>query len=118
MPVLHLGTLHPRHIIQATGASGDADFPSHIKGLEEFQGDCMVHSSQFLGPQPDAKGKKAVVVGSSNSAHDIAKDFYEHGYHVTMVQRSSAYVVQSQTLLDVSMKGLYSEDGVCTTSPL
>lgn len=113
-----LGTLHPRHIIQATGASGEANVPSDIKGIDGFQGDRIVHSSQFLGPQPNAKGKKAVVVGSSNSAHDIAQDFYEHGYHVTMVQRSSTYVVTSQTLLDVAMKGLYSEDGVSISSIL
>ena len=108
----HLGTFHPRHIVEATGASGEADFPSHIKGVDGLQGNRTVHSSQFLGPPPDGKGKKAIVVGSSNSAHDIAQDFYEHGYHVTMVQRSSTYVVRSQTLLDVAMKGLYSEDGV------
>ncbi|KAL8701703.1 MAG: hypothetical protein Q9201_004766 [Fulgogasparrea decipioides] len=103
--------LHPRHVIQATGHSGEPYFPSHIKGLDMFRGDRLVHSSQFTGPQPDAKGKKAIVVGCCNSGHDIAQDYYEHGYEVTMVQRSSTLVVTSEALIDVDMKGVYSEDG-------
>lgn len=71
-----------------------------------------MHSSQFNGPEPNAKGKKAVVVGCCNSGHDIARDYYEHGYDVTMVQRSSTLVLTCESLLDVTMKGLYSEDGV------
>ncbi|CAL8582844.1 hypothetical protein XPA_008487 [Xanthoria parietina] len=104
-------TLHPRHVIQATGHSGEPYFPSHIKGLDSFKGDRLVHSSQFTGPEPDAKGKKAVIVGCCNSGHDIAQDYYEHGYDVTMVQRSSTLVVSCENLIDVDMKGLYSEDG-------
>ncbi|KAL8785429.1 MAG: hypothetical protein Q9213_003359 [Squamulea squamosa] len=104
-------TLHPRHVIQATGHSGEPYFPSHIKGLDSFKGDRLVHSSQFTGPQPDAKGKKAVIVGCCNSGHDIAQDYYAHGYDVTIVQRSSTLVVSSENLIDVDMKGVYSEDG-------
>ena len=106
------GTLHPRHIIQATGHSGEPYFPSHIKGLNDFKGDRLVHSSQFTGPRSDAKGKKAVVVGCCNSGHDIAQDYHEHGYDITMVQRSSTLVATSQSLIDVEMQGVYSEDGV------
>ena len=56
-----------------------------------------------------------VVVGSSNSGHDIAQDYYEHGYDVTMVQRGSTHVVRSKTLVDVTMSGLYCEGGVRST---
>ncbi|KAL8688611.1 MAG: hypothetical protein Q9218_005518 [Villophora microphyllina] len=104
-------TLHPRHVIQATGHSGEPYFPSHIKGIHDFKGDRLVHSSQFTGPNPDGKGKKAIIVGCCNSGHDIAQDYYEYGYDVTMVQRSSTLVVTCESLLDVDMKGLYSEDG-------
>ncbi|KAL9581598.1 MAG: hypothetical protein Q9203_005826 [Teloschistes exilis] len=103
--------LHPRHIIQATGHSGEPYFPSHIKGIHDFKGDRLVHSSQFTGPSPDGNGKKAVIVGCCNSGHDIAQDYYEYGYDVTMVQRSSTLVVTCESLIDVDMKGLYSEDG-------
>ncbi|MCJ1285169.1 hypothetical protein MMC26_004507 [Xylographa opegraphella] len=109
--VLIVGTIHPRHIIQATGASGEPYFPSDIEGLADFQGDRLVHSSKFDGPRPHAKGKKALIVGSCNSAHDIAQDYLENEYEVTMVQRSSTLVITSQSLIDVTMKGVYSEDG-------
>ncbi|MCJ1393023.1 hypothetical protein MMC18_005895 [Xylographa bjoerkii] len=104
-------TIHPRHIIQATGASGEPYFPSNIEGIADFRGGRLVHSSKFDGPQSNANGKNAVIVGSCNSAHDIAQDYLEHGYKVTMVQRSSTLVITSQSLIDVTMKGLYSEDG-------
>ncbi|MDI1486298.1 MAG: hypothetical protein OHK93_005525 [Ramalina farinacea] len=105
------GKIHPRHVIQATGHSGEPYIPTEIKGLDDFKGDRLVHSSQFDGPQKNAKGKKAVIVGCCNSGHDIAHDFFEHGYDVTMIQRSSTLVVNGQTLIDVDMKGVYSEDG-------
>lgn len=98
----------------ATGHSGEPSFPSDIKGIDDFKGDRLVHSSGFDGPKPKSKGKKAVVVGSCNSGHDIARDYYEHGYEVTMVQRSSTLVVNCETVIDVTMKGLYDESGVST----
>ncbi|KAL9600423.1 MAG: hypothetical protein Q9219_003176 [cf. Caloplaca sp. 3 TL-2023] len=104
-------TFHPHHIVLATGHSGEPHIPTHIPGLASFKGDRLVHSSQFTGPSLHGKGKKAVIVGSCNSAHDIAQDYHEHGYDVTMVQRSSTLVVTSDALLEVDMKGLYSEDG-------
>lgn len=38
-------------------------------------------------------------MGCCNSGHDIAQDFYENGYSVTMVQRSSTFVVTAETNL-------------------
>lgn len=102
-------TLHPRHVIQATGHSGKMFFPS-IKGMDKFKGDRLCHSSEFPGARPNSKGKKAIVVGSCNSGHDIAQDFYEQGYDVTMVQRSSTSVVSSSSITDIGLKGLYDED--------
>ena len=106
-------TLHPRHVIQATGHSGEMSFPQ-IKGIEDFQGDRLCHSSQFRGARSDVKGKKAIVVGCCNSGHDIAQDFYEHGYEVTIVQRSSTYVMSSEAGIDVLLGGLYAEGGPST----
>lgn len=101
-------TLHPRHVIQATGHSGEMSFPQ-IKGIEDFKGDRLCHSSQFKGANSDSKGKKAIVVGCCNSGHDIAQDFYEHGYDVTIVQRSSTYIMSSKAGIDVLLGGLYEE---------
>ncbi|KAK8038091.1 Flavin-binding monooxygenase-like protein [Apiospora phragmitis] len=100
-------TFHPRHIIQATGHSGKKNFPT-IKGMENFGGR-LCHSSEFPGANPNSGGKRAVVVGSCNSGHDIAQDLYENGYDVTMVQRSSTCVVSSDSIVDIGLSALYSE---------
>lgn len=102
-------TLHPRHVIQATGHSGEMKMPE-IKGMENFKGE-LCHSSLFKGAKSNSKGKKAVVVGCCNSGHDISQDFYEHGYDVTIVQRSSTHVMSSKHGLDVLLEGLYEEGG-------
>ncbi|KIX06128.1 uncharacterized protein Z518_04102 [Rhinocladiella mackenziei CBS 650.93] len=104
-------TLHPKHIIQATGHSGKKNFPSDMKGLSNFKGDRLCHSSEFGGAKLESKGKKAVVVGSCNSGHDIAQDFYEKGYDVTMVQRSTTCVISSEAITEVGLAGLYDENG-------
>jgi len=49
-----------------------------------FKREKLCHSSEFTGVSMDGKGKKAIVVGSCNSGHDIAQDFYEKGYDITM----------------------------------
>ncbi|UNI22220.1 hypothetical protein JDV02_008129 [Purpureocillium takamizusanense] len=102
--------LRPRHIIQATGASGLKSQPT-FKGAETFKGDVLCHSSEFSGAREGSVGKKAVIVGCCNSAHDIAQDYLGKGYDVTMVQRSSTNVVSSKAILDVAFNGLYAEDG-------
>ena len=96
----------------ATGHAGEPYIPSQVTGIGDFKGDRLVHSSHFTKPKDDAKSKKAVVVGCCNSGHDIARDYFDHGYDVTMIQRSSTLVVTSETLIDVTMKGLYEENGV------
>ena len=105
-------TLYPRHVVQATGHSGEMKFPK-IKGMDTFAGDNLCHSSKFKGARKLEPGEKkhAVVVGCCNSGHDIAQDFYEHGYDVTIVQRSSTYVMSSKEGLDVLLEGLYEEGG-------
>ncbi|KAK0103525.1 hypothetical protein ONS95_005546 [Cadophora gregata] len=103
--------LHPKHIIQATGHSGEMSFPSHIPGIKDFKGDRLCHSSQFSGAKLNGNGKKAIVVGSCNSGHDIAQDYYEKGYDVTMIQRSSTCVISSDSILKIGLAGLYDEAG-------
>lgn len=103
-------TLYPRHIIQATGASGKKKVPI-FKGMENFKGGRICHSSEFTGAKSASQGKKAVIVGSCNSGHDIAQDYFEKGYDVTMVQRSSTCVVTSNSIVNIGLKGLYEEGG-------
>jgi putative flavoprotein involved in K+ transport len=102
-------TLKPKHLVFATGMSAKANIPK-FKGMENFKG-VQHHSSQHPGPDP-YKGKKVVVVGSNNSAHDICAALYENGIDVTMIQRSSTHVVRSDTLMEVTLADLYSERAV------
>lgn len=101
--------LRPRHLVFATGMSGVPNLPSY-PGMDEFRG-VQMHSSRF-GSGEDWKGRKAVVVGSNNSAHDICANLWECGADVTMVQRSSTHVARSDTLMDLALGGLYSEQAV------
>jgi putative flavoprotein involved in K+ transport len=102
-------TLRPKQLVMATGMSGKPNVPE-IPGMDVFKGD-QHHSSQHLGP--DAyRGQKAVVIGSNNSAHDICAALWEVGADVTMVQRSSTHIVRSDTLMDIGLSALYSEQAV------
>lgn len=87
-------TLHPAHLVMATGLNGKPVVPD-FPGMDEFHGEYM-HSEKFGGGQ-DYAGKKVVVLGAGVSGHDVAQDLYEHGVDVTLVQRSSTYVVDVDT---------------------
>jgi putative flavoprotein involved in K+ transport len=102
-------TLRPKHVVLATGMSGKPNIPV-IPGQDVFRGD-QQHSSAHPGPDAYA-GKKVVVVGSNNSAFDICGALWEHDADVTMVQRSSTHIVKSNTLMDIGLGALYSEEAV------
>ncbi|MEM7507025.1 MAG: NAD(P)/FAD-dependent oxidoreductase [Pseudomonadota bacterium] len=103
--------LKPKQLVLATGMSGKVNLPE-FPGMERFKGD-QHHSSQH--PGPDAyKGKKAVIVGSNNSAHDIAAALWENDADVTMVQRSSTHIVRSDPLMKHGLGALYSEEAVAS----
>ncbi len=102
-------TLRPQQLVLATGMSGKANVPS-FEGMDVFKGD-QHHSSRH--PGPDAyRGKRAVVIGANNSAHDICAALWEGGADVTMVQRSSTHIVKSDSLMKIALGGLYSEEAL------
>ena len=102
-------TLHPQELVFAMGVSGVANTPQ-IAGAETFLGE-QHHSSQHPGPEA-YRGKRCVVLGANNSAHDICAALWEHGADVTMVQRSSTHIAPSNALMDLALGGLYSEQAV------
>ena len=102
-------TLRPKHLVFALGVSGYPNVPK-IPGAESFQGE-QHHSSMHPGPEA-YKGKKCVVLGSNNSAHDICAALWEHGADVTMIQRSSTHIAPSDSLMELALGGLYSEAAV------
>ena len=101
--------LRPKHLVFATGMSGKPNIPD-IEGAETFRGE-QHHSSQHPGPD-GYRGKKVVVIGSNNSAHDICAALYEAGVDVTMIQRSSTHIVRSDSLMKIGLGALYSEEAV------
>ncbi|MDN5003419.1 flavin-containing monooxygenase [Bradyrhizobium sp. GCM10027634] len=82
-------TMHPRHVIMATGVSGIANVPD-IPTLDRFKG-TLLHSSRYEDGEVWT-GKRAVVIGTGNSGHDIAQDLYSSGAEVTLIQRSPTLV--------------------------
>lgn len=56
----------------------------------------------FQPVQGRGAGKHCIVIGSNNSAHDIAADLWESGAaQVTMVQRSPTHVVPAGAVLEI-----------------
>jgi putative flavoprotein involved in K+ transport len=82
--------MHPRHVVMATGVSGIPSVPD-IPSLQNFTG-TAIHSSQYIDGE-EWRGKKALVIGTGNSGHDIAQDLHSSGADVTLVQRSSTLIV-------------------------
>ncbi len=101
--------LRPKQLVLATGMSGKPNLPE-LEGMDVFRGD-QHHSSAHPGPDAYV-GKKCVVIGSNNSAFDICGALWEVGADVTMVQRSSTHIVRSDTLMDIGLGSLYSEEAV------
>ena len=83
-------TMHPRHVVLATGVSGIANVPD-IPSLKNFAG-TILHSSRYSDGE-EWTGKNALVIGTGNSGHDIAQDLYSSGAAVTLVQRSPTLIV-------------------------
>ena len=101
--------LRPRQLVLATGLSGLPQEPA-FPGADRFEG-AQVHSGAYQGGAPWS-GRRCVVVGSNNSAHDICADLWEHGAQVTMLQRSSTMVARSETLQELGWGRLFSEDAL------
>lgn len=103
-----MNTLRPKHVIMATGHSGEPNIPS-FEEQHKFKGK-IVHSSQHTTGKI-YQGENALVVGCCNSGHDIAQDFYEQGAKPMLVQRSSTCIFTAEVGGDLTNKGLYEEGG-------
>ncbi|MGE0254926.1 MAG: flavin-containing monooxygenase [Alphaproteobacteria bacterium] len=82
--------VRPRHIVMATGVSGIPLRPE-LPGLTDFAG-TVLHAGEWRDGAEWA-GRRAIVVGTGTSGHDIAQDLHAAGAAVTMVQRSPTMVV-------------------------
>jgi putative flavoprotein involved in K+ transport len=102
--------MHPRHLIFATGVSSIPYTPD-LPGLDAFGG-TVVHSGDFKNAE-QWKGRKALVLGSGTSGHDVAQELHAHGADVTIIQRSRTYVVslkEAQSVYAIYSEGIPFED--------
>ena len=83
-------TLHPRHIVMATGVSGIPNVPD-IPGLANFRGR-VIHSHEY-GDAAEWRARSVLVIGTGNSGHDIAQDLHSNGAEVALVQRSPTLIL-------------------------
>jgi cation diffusion facilitator CzcD-associated flavoprotein CzcO len=113
-------TMHPRHVVMATGVSGIANVPD-IPTLKDFAG-TVLHSSQYNDGE-EWNGKRAVVIGTGNSGHDIAQDLHSSGAKVTLVQRSPTLITNIEPSAQLAY-ATYNEgtlednDLIATSMPL
>ncbi len=98
-------TVHPRHIVMATGVSGIPNLPD-IPSLGNFTGR-VVHSHGY-GDATEWNQRSVLVIGTGNSGHDIAQDLYSNGAKVTLVQRSPTLIVNIEPSAQLPY-ALYSE---------
>jgi cation diffusion facilitator CzcD-associated flavoprotein CzcO len=112
--------MYPRHVVMATGVSGIPNLPD-IGGLKNFAGTTL-HSSQYTDGE-DWKGRKAIVIGTGNSGHDIAQDLYSSGAEVTLFQRSSTLITNIEPSAQLAYAAynegtLEDNDLIATSMPL
>ena len=112
--------MHPRHIVMATGVSGIPNQPK-IPSLKNFSG-AVVHSSRYDDGE-NFSGKRALVIGTGNSGHDIAQDLYSSGADVTLVQRSPTLITNIEPSAQLAYSAynegtLEDNDLIATSMPL
>ena len=84
-------TLQTTHLVFATGANGVIPFTPELSNREDFKG-IALHSSEYVNASA-WKGLQGVVIGTANTAHDVAEDMLNAGMSsVTMVQRGDTLV--------------------------
>jgi putative flavoprotein involved in K+ transport len=104
-------TLHPRHLVFANGLVGAPNIPE-LPGLKDFAGE-VLHTTRYTSGV-EWRGKKALVIGTGTSGHDVAQDLHANGCETTIVQRGSTMVVSidpSAKLTYGVYNGIAIEDG-------
>src|SRR4051812_43376985 len=112
--------MKPKHVVLATGVSGIPNMPE-LPGLQDFAG-TVLHSSRYDDGE-NWKGKRAIVIGTGNSGHDIAQDLHSSGAQVTLVQRSPTLITNIEPSAQLAYEAynqgtLEDNDLIATSMPL
>ena len=105
----------------ATGVSGIPNMPD-IPGLKNFAGTTAAFQPTMSDGE-NWKGKRAIVIGTGNSGHDIAQDLHSSGAEVTLVQRSSTLITNIEPSAQLAYAAynegtLEDNDLIATSMPL
>jgi putative flavoprotein involved in K+ transport len=104
-------TVRPRHLIFACGLVGFPHVPD-LPGLKDFGG-TVTHTVDYTNGA-EWRGKKAIVIGTGTSGHDVAQDLHANGCDTTIVQRGPCTVVSidpAAKLVYGIYNGIPVEDG-------
>lgn len=81
-----------RFVVMANGGGCQVPWMPDLPGKENYKG-IILHSQHYKSSKAWI-GKRGIVVGSGNTAHDIVEDMYQAGLaSTTMIQRSKTYVM-------------------------
>ena len=94
-------------MVLATGVFGGAR-RIELPGAEQFSGR-LLYAAEFSGGF-DVAGKRALVVGSGASAHDVSQELHAAGASVTMLQRDSTCIISLEPGTTLAYSA-YSENG-------
>ncbi len=102
--------MRPLHLVFATGVSSIPIIPK-LPGLDAFSGTVM-HSGAYTDGAAWT-GRRALVLGTGNSGHDVAQDLHASGAEVSLIQRSPTYIVslkEAQSVYAIYAEGIPIED--------
>ena len=86
----HTSTLKTPHFVFAIGAGGSVPKMPILPNQKAYKG-TVIHSATYKNAD-EWKGKVGVIVGTANTAHDVAEDMLAAGMKTTMVQRGRTSV--------------------------
>lgn len=87
--------LKAKHLVMAIGGGLDVPrYPEAYANHDEYQG-TVLHSVDWKNADAFA-GKRGIIIGSANSAFDIAQNMVDGNMsEITMVQRSTTHVIST-----------------------
>jgi cation diffusion facilitator CzcD-associated flavoprotein CzcO len=100
-------TLRCKHLVVAIGVSGSIPNIPKIPGLKDFRGE-VKHSGEYTRGA-NYKGKRAIVIGTGNSAHDVAQDLHVNGAEAVWLYQRSPTCVVSLEPSAIKVFQVYSE---------
>ncbi|KAF2169740.1 hypothetical protein M409DRAFT_20155 [Zasmidium cellare ATCC 36951] len=88
--------IRSKHIVLAIGDMGHKPNVPMYEDHDTYKGD-IIHARAWKNATP-WKGKRGVVIGSANSAHDVISDMDKSDFEsITLIQRSRAFVLPGST---------------------